>query len=258
VEGLNNFSKGAVLMAIESSKSRKGNITRGKASRKAPTFGTFKFLIAILIIIPAIFMFTDPSARASFFDFQLGKGFEKIRNYPQAKQYYGAAWNNSNKTNLQARLKYAEMCNQEKQYEEALNVTQSMIDFGISDELLLSEVQRQNGDANVGLDNLDDAIVSYTMATKLNANNYNAMVGLGRAYRLKGDNEKARSYLEDAIEMKNLRAPEAHYELGLALIAQGNGAEALDQFDLVLRQMASRDLREKAREQKINIIANRQ
>ena len=258
MEDLKRLHKGAAPMAIESSKSRKGNIIRGSSSRKAPKYGYVKFIIAILIIIPAIFMFTNPSARASFFDYQIGKGFERLKNYPEAKQYYGAAWANSNKTHLQARLKYAEMCNLTGQYDEALTVTQSMIDFGITNELLLSEVWRQNGDANMGLAIYDDAIVSYSAASKLNGNNYYALVGLGRAYRLKGDYPKSIDFLNNAINIRELRSPEAHYELGMTYLAQNNGADALDQFDLVLRQMASRDLREKAREQKINIIANRQ
>jgi len=257
VKDLKQLHEGAVPMAIESTKSRKGKIMRGSSSRNAPKFGAYKYLIALLIIIPAVFMFTNPNARASFFDYQAGKVYERFNNYPQAKQYYGAAWDNSNKTHLQARLKYAEMANLTHQYEEALAVTQSMLDFGISNELLHSEVRRQNGEANMGLEIYDDAIVSFTIASALNANNYFALIGLGRAYRAKGDFAKSASFLESAIKIHELRCPEAHYELGLTLLALNDGSRALDQFDLVLSQMASRELRDKAREQKINIISNR-
>jgi len=243
-------------VAIETFKFKRSQSLKG-SSRNRSKMGILKVIIVLFVLIPLLFVFTQPKDRTAFFSYQTAKVYERFSKFPEAKKYYVSAYENSGKEDLRAWVKIAEMCNKTGQYYEAKSITESMIEFGITDELKLAEVYRQNGEANTGLEDYDTALVSFLRSVELNPDHYYALIGAGKTYRLKGDNAKSRQYLESAVEKRQLRAPEAHYELGLTYMAENNNADALEEFDLVMRQMAPRKLRQLAEEKKIDIISNR-
>ena len=73
-------------------------------------------------------------------------------------------------------------------------------------------------------------------------------------YRKFGDYRNSRKHLEEARDIYNLRAPEAHYELGLTYLAEGNQQDALEEFKLALSQLPSREIKKKASEKKLEIM----
>ena len=237
-------------MAIERS-------IRRKSFRKRATSntGTFRVLIVLLILIPIGFYFIPSSIRTAFIDYQLGRANEKLNRISQARKYYGSSYEASNKTNIMARLKYAEMSNKLGKFNEVYTLTTNLIENKVGDDIFLSQVYLQQGLANEGMELFEAALISYNTGAKLDSENYFVLIGLGRMYRIEGDYKKSRGYLEDAVSLRKLRAPDAHYELGLTYLAEKNNTDALDEFEYCLRQLPSRELKNKAQQKKIDIMA---
>lgn len=241
-------------MAIEQHrKNRKLKFKKipGRASSK---MNTIRVLVVILVIVPAVFYFTDPSARMSFISFQLGQANEKLNRIQEAANNYDSSYKESKKTNKKAQLKHIEMLNRLNKWDQAVILATDMANGNLQDEFLLSDVELEIGKANEGLGYEEDALVHYDKAAKLNGRNYDALIGLGRMKRVKGDNTGSRKFLEDAVSLHNLRAPEAHYEMGLTYLAEGNGQDALEEFELTLSQLPGKELKEKASAKKIEIM----
>ncbi len=242
-------------MAIERKKGRR--FSREKSTRSTSPLGAFKVLLVLVIIIPIAFYFIAPEVRSSFINYQMGNMYERLDNISTARRYYSTAYTSSGKKNIQARYKYVQMCNKLKDYNEAYKTATNMIEKSPVDQVLFSNVYLEQGIANEGLESYDAALLSYSRGAKLNSDNYFVLIGLGRTYRIKGDYRRSRQHLEDAVNIHKLRSPEAHYELGLTYIAEGNNADALDEFDYVLSQLPSRELRHKAQQKKLEIVADR-
>lgn len=230
-----------------------GRFGRKQTSRGSSTLGTFKFLLVLLVIIPIAFYFIAPEVRSSFLNYQMGNINERLDNLATAKRYYNAAYISSNKKNNQAQLKYIQICNKLESYDEAYTTAIKMTNKSITDQVLLSNVYLELGAANEGLESFNDALIAYRKGVGFNSDNYLCVIGLGRMYRVKGDYRRSRQYLEDAVSIHKLRSPEAHYELGLTYIAEGNNAEAMDEFDYTLSQLPSRELKHKAQSKKMEI-----
>ena len=241
-------------MAIERSSKKK--YASSKSKRSTGSAG-FKVLIAILIILPIAFYFIDPGSRSSFMGYQTARAYERFGNHSEAKKYYGKAYESSKKKNLRAQVKYAEMCNKMGQFTEAINVTTKLIGSNPLDEILLAEIYHQQGLGFEGNDSTEEALVAFIRGAKLDTGNYHLLVSLGRVYRIRGELLNSKRYLEQAINLRQLRAPEAHFELGMTYLAENNKADALDEFDYVLSQLPPRDLKNKAQQKKIDIMADR-
>ncbi len=244
-------------MAIER-KSSNRRFKPGKSqSRSTSNLGVFKVLLVFLVIIPIAFYFVAPEIRNSFISYQTGQFYERLDKISTAKRHYDAAYKSSDKKNIKARLKFAEMCNLLEEYDSALKCTTNIIEeIKPADQVLLAKFYLEQGHANEGLEYFDAAMISYSKGTKFDADSYYLLIGLGRMYRVRGDYKRSRQTLEDAVNIHKLRSPEAHYELALTYIAENNNADALDELDYVLSQLPSRELKQKAQQKKNEIIAN--
>jgi tetratricopeptide (TPR) repeat protein len=241
-------------MAIEQH-SRTRKFKHGRIhSRASSKMNAIRVLVVILVIVPVVFYFTNPSARMSFINYQLGQANEKLNRLPQAAKNYDSSYKASNKTNKKAQLKYAEMLNRTKKWDQAVLIATELANQNLLDEFFLSDVELELARSNEGLGYEDDALIHYDKSAKLNGRNYNALIGLGRMKRVKGDNVGSRQYLEDAVNINNLRAPEAHYEMGLTYLAEGNSQDALEEFELTLSQLPNKELKAKASEKKLEIM----
>ena len=223
----------------------------GRASSK---MNTIRVLVVILVIAPVVFYFIDPSARMSFISFQLGQANEKLNRIQQAAENYDSSYKASDKKNKRAQLKFVEMLNRMKKWDQAILIATDMANQNLQGEFFLSDVELEIGRANEGLGYEEDSLVHYDKAAKLNGKNYDALIGLGRMHRIRGDYSSSRQFLEDAVNIYNLRAPEAHYEMGLTYMAEGNGQDALEEFQLTLAQLPNKELKEKASAKKIEIM----
>ena len=146
------------------------------------------------------------------------------------------------------------MLNRLGKHNDAIRIANKMAAETVTNDFLLSDIRLEIARGNEGLDYRDIAIANYHKSVKLNGKNYNALLGLGRMYRKFGDYRNSRKHLEEARDIYNLRAPEAHYELGLTYLAEGNQQDALEEFKLALSQLPSREIKKKASEKKLEIM----
>ena len=242
-------------MAIEQKGGRR--FGKDKSSRNTSPLGTLKVALVILVIIPIAFYFIAPEIRSSFLNYQMGNLYERMNNFPTAKKYYNKAFTSSGNKNMQAQLKYVQMCNKLKDYDLAHKTSTMMINKTPTDPELFAAIYLEQAISNEGLESYDAALISYTKGAKLNSDSYQILIGLGRIYRIKGDYRRSRQHLEDAVNIHKLRSPEAHYELGLTYIAEDNTADALDEFDYALSQLPSRELKHKVQKKKMEIVTER-
>jgi tetratricopeptide (TPR) repeat protein len=242
-------------MAIETSRFRRTRTKPSKFKGKKSQVSVFKVVIILFVLLPVLFYFTSGSSRNRFANYQMGKLFDKLGNHEKALDYFTSAYESSNRTDIQSQLKRAELYNKLSIYEKALTETDLLLEKNPVDNKFLSKVYLERGYALEGTEAWVDAMIAYTKSTQTDADNYFALIGLGRVKRIQGQYGESVQFLNNAISKRQLRAPEAHYELGLTYLALNQNSDALEEFDYTLSQMPSKELKQKAQDRKTETIS---
>ncbi len=170
-----------------------------------------------------------PQARLWVGDFYLGLG-----DYAEAISYYqqGANTSREAKTKVVYEIRNVLALLSEGSKEEALRLTERLRQQNPKDnavlrihaDLLLAQGQRDHGDV---------VVKEFQALASQNSSDPALRMQLGRAYRLKGDLERARTqYLEAIHQRPDLLA--AHYELADVSLLQHRPQEAVEQASEIL------------------------